>query len=256
MLGKVLPNIINSDQTGYVKGRFIGENVRLIHDVMFFTEYAKKPGIAIFLDFRKAFDTIEWPHLKTALQMFNFGPDISNWFQIIYNQVSSCILHNGHASEFFLLGRGVRQGCPLSGLLFVNGIEPFARALKKDSSIKGINVGQIEIKITQYADDTTVLVRDCDSVLRLLELLEEFKRVSGLEINTSKTEAMWIGTWKNRTEKPFGFKWPNDPVLALGIYFTYDSERARMLNLDEKIDKLEKNPQLLEAKKSYSYWKN
>ena len=57
-LEKVLPTIINPDQTGYVKGRFIGENVRLIRDIMFFTEHTKKPGIAIFLDFRKAFDTI------------------------------------------------------------------------------------------------------------------------------------------------------------------------------------------------------
>ena len=239
-LEKVLPKIKNPDQTGYVKGRFIGENVRLIHYVMFFTEYAKKVGIALFLDFRKAFDTIEWAHLKTDLQMFNFGPHMLSWFQIIYNQVSSCVLHNGHASEFFLLGRGVRQGCPLSGFLSVIGIELFARGLKKDLSIKGITVGQKKIKITQYVDDTTVLVCDCDSALRLLELLEGFKRVSGLEINTSKTEAMWLGTWKNRKEKSFSFKWPDDPVLALGIYFTYDSERARMLNLDEKIDKLEK----------------
>ena len=85
-------------------------------------------------------------------------------------------MHNGHASEFFLLERGVRQGCPLSGLLFVIGIELFARAVKNDPNIKGINVGQKEIKITQYADDTTVLVRDCDSVPRLLKLLEEFKK--------------------------------------------------------------------------------
>ena len=124
--------------------------------------------------------------------MFNFGPDILSWYQIIYNQVSSCPLHNGHAFEFFLLERGVRQGCPLSGLLFVIGIELFARALKiYDPDIKGINVGQKEIKITQYADDTTVLVRDYDSVPRLLKLLKEFKKVSGLQINTSKTEAMW-----------------------------------------------------------------
>ena len=67
-LEKVLPKIINSDKTGYVKGRFIGENVRLIQDVMFFTEYTKTPGIAIFLDLRKAFDTKEWPYLRAALQ--------------------------------------------------------------------------------------------------------------------------------------------------------------------------------------------
>ena len=144
-----------------------------------------------------------------------------------------------HPNSFFS-GEELGKVAPCQAFFSLSELNLFARALKKDPSIKGINVGQKEIKITQYADDTTVLVRDCDSVLRLLELLEEFKRVSGLEINTSKTEAMWLGTWKNRKEKPFGFKWPDDPVLALGISFTYDSERAWMLNLEEKIDKLEK----------------
>ena len=239
-LEKVLPTIINPDQTGYVKDRFIGKNVRLINDIMFFTEHSKKPGIAIFLDFRKAFDTIEWNYLSAALQALNFGPDMLNWFQVLYHQVSSCVLHNGHASDFFLLERGVRQGCPLSGLLFVIGIELFARAVKNDTDIKGINVDQKEIKITQYADDTTVLVSDCDSILRLLKLLDEFKQVSGLKINTEKTEAMWLGAWKNRTEKPFGFKWPHEPILALGVYFSYDLERANVLNFEEKITTLEK----------------
>ena len=72
---------------------------------MFQTKQEEKPGIAIvlFLDFRKAFDTIEWNYLRAALQMFNFGPDILNWFQVIYNQASSCVLHNGHALDFFRL---------------------------------------------------------------------------------------------------------------------------------------------------------
>ena len=104
-----------------------------------------------------------------ALQTFNFGPDILNWFQVIYKQASSCVLHNGHASDFFLLKRGLRQGCRLSGLLFVVGIELLARVLKKDHTIKGIKVGQKEIKITQYADNTTVLVRDLDPVTQLLK---------------------------------------------------------------------------------------
>ena len=248
-LEKVLPKIINPNQTGYIKGRFIGENVRLIQDIMFYTKQEEKSGIAIFIDFRKAFDTVEWDYLKAALQMFNFGPDIQNWFDIIYRQTSSCVIHNGHASEFFLLERGVRQGCPLSGLLFVIGIELFARALQKDPIIKGIKVGQSEIKSTQYADDTTVLVRDLESVPHLIKLLEDFKEVSGLEINKHKTEAMWLGSWRNRNDKPFGFKWPQDSVHALGVHFSYDPLLTDKLNFEEKICTLEQTLQCWKRRK-------
>ena len=94
-----------------------------------------------------------------------------------------------HRTSFFLLERGVRQGCPPSGLLFVVGIEILARVLKNDHTIKGIQVGLEEIKITQYAD-TTVLVRDLESFTQLLKHLDKFKQISGLEINTNKTEAL------------------------------------------------------------------
>ena len=201
-LKKLLPSIINPDQTGYVKGRYIGENVRLIQDIIEHTNLTGKKGIALFLDFKKAFDSIEWPYLKAAINFFNFGPDILNWISIFYNDVSSCVLNNGHASSFFPLQRGVRQGCPLSGVLFVLGIELFGRALKNNKSIKGILVNNHEIKVTQYADDTTVFVRDRDSVVQLLDLLQNFSLLSGLEINTAKTEAMWLGQWKITKTRP------------------------------------------------------
>ena len=122
-LEKVLPKIINPDQTGYVKGRYIGENIRLIQDLMFYLEKENSPGIAVFIDFRKAFYTIEWNFLEKALALLNFGPDFLQWFKTIYSNISSCVLNNGHASQFFSLTRGVRQGCPLSGLLFVVGLD-------------------------------------------------------------------------------------------------------------------------------------
>ena len=148
-LEKLLPKIINPDPTRYVKGRYIGENVRLIQDIMFHTKRMNSPGIAVFLDFQKAFDSIEWEYLKAALKAFNFGP---NWIDVLYNEASSCIINNGHASSFFRLQRSVRQGCPLSCLLCITGTELFARALKNDQSMKGINVETKEIKKTQYAD--------------------------------------------------------------------------------------------------------
>ena len=130
-LENVLPKVINPDQTGYIKNRNIGENICLISDIMTYTEEKNIPGIALFIDFKKAFDTIEWDFINCCLKAFNFGPDIQNWVKILYNNVSSCIVNNGFESEFFPL----EQGCPLSGLLFAIGIELLARAIKNDDNI-------------------------------------------------------------------------------------------------------------------------
>ena len=128
----------------------------------------------------------------------------------------------------------------MSSLLFVIGIEILARTIKNDAGIKGIKVGEKEIKVSLYADDTTVFVRDLDSIAHLLSLLDKFKNLSGLEINTKKTEGMWLGCWKNNTETPFGFRWPRDPIKTLGIFFSYDLNKTNELNFVEKIKNLEK----------------
>jgi hypothetical protein len=135
---KVLPTLINPDQTGYFKGRYIDENVRLIYDLIHYTDKLNQKGIAIFLDFKKAFDSIEWNYLLETLHLFNFGLDIQNCIKMFYNNVTSCVLNNGHASTFFSLQRGVRQGRPLSGVLFVLGIQLLYRSIKNDPTIKGI----------------------------------------------------------------------------------------------------------------------
>ena len=74
----VLPNIIHHNQTGYVKDCYIGETVRSIFNIMEFTDHENIPGILIFIDFKKAFDTIEWHYLFDCLKAFNLGPDLIN----------------------------------------------------------------------------------------------------------------------------------------------------------------------------------
>ena len=110
---------------------------------------------------------------------------------------------------------------------------------KLGQQLPGVNVGPKEIKITQYADDTTVFVRDQESVTQLLKRLEEFKTNCGLEINTSKTEALWLGSRRNCRETPYNFKWPKESVQALGLHFSYDEQYSNRLNFEEKIRNIE-----------------
>ena len=125
-ISKVLPKLIHEDQTGYVKGRYIGQNIRLVKDIMKVTSLDNIPGMAIFIDFKKAFDSVDWNFLAKVLEAFNFGPQIRKWIKTFYTDISSCVINNGHASEFFNLQRVVRQGCPLSGILFVLCAEIFS----------------------------------------------------------------------------------------------------------------------------------
>ena len=110
-LGEVLPDIICANQTGYVKKRYIGENVRLISDVIEYTKYKQLPGIAVSVDFKKGFDSLEWDYLNKVLDVFNFKDDLKRWVKVFYNDISSCVISDGFTSPFFNLNRGLRQGC-------------------------------------------------------------------------------------------------------------------------------------------------
>ena len=111
---KVLPQIIHHNQSGFVKDRYIGETVRSIFDIMDFTAEENVPGLMIFIDFQKAFDTLEWCYLLHCLESFNFGPEFIRWVMTFYYNIQSCVINNGITSDYFILERGVRQGDPLS----------------------------------------------------------------------------------------------------------------------------------------------
>ena len=171
---KVLPDIIHQNQTGYVKDRFIGETIRSIYDIMDFTATENIPGLMIFIDFQKAFDSVEWSFLIKCLEEFNFGPDFIRWVGVFYKDIKSCIINNGLTSNFFPHERGVRQGDPLSPYLFVIAVETLAIAIRQKPDIKGIVTGQEETKVLQYADDTTATLADVDSAKSLFKLIEIF----------------------------------------------------------------------------------
>ena len=81
---------------GYIKGRFIGENIRTLLDILEITEKQIDPGVMVFIDFEKAFDTVNWTFLFKTLQYFNFGKNFQNWIKILYSSPTCCVTNNGY----------------------------------------------------------------------------------------------------------------------------------------------------------------
>ena len=117
---------------------------------MHFTEEEDIPGLLLLLDFEKAFDTISWKFIQSALNYFNFGPSIKEWIRIFYYNITSAVIQGGNISETFNIQRGCRQGDPLSPYIFLFCAEILAIMIRKNNNIKGISVRNVEKKYRNW----------------------------------------------------------------------------------------------------------
>ena len=117
--------IINLNQKGCIKGRYIGENIRLIEDLLYEFENMNEDQVVFLEDKEKAFDRIEWDWLFATLNFFGFGDIFINFLKTMYKDAKSSIITNGYQSEYFDITRGIRQGDSLSALLYIIQMEPY-----------------------------------------------------------------------------------------------------------------------------------
>ena len=147
------------------------------------------------------------------------------------------VTNNGFHSEFFNISRGISQGCPISALLFILCVEVLAIYIREQENIKGIMIGNNEIRITQFADDICLYLDGTNSLENVIAVFEDFYRYAGLRLNIEKTEAIWLGK-TNRFGKICNIKITNRPVKVLGIWISKDFDEMLKINFDERIEKL------------------
>ena len=241
-LQKVLPSIIDTDQVGYLKKRFIGENVRIIFDIIKYAHITQQESYIIQIDYEKAFDSIEWNFLIDTLKAFNFGEKFIDWVKILYTDIKACVGNNGEYSEYFKLSRSIRQGCPISALLFIMVAEVIAIKIRSNKDIKGIKINDTILKIILMADDTTLFTADLKSLETSLKEFIKFEKCSGLKLNMGKTEVIPIGRIHNKTDKNDNnlsqLKFSKLPFKALGVWYSNDEAETTHLNVTHRIEKM------------------
>ena len=194
---------------------------------MEYLDAKKTSGLLLFIDFEKAFDSLEWDFMNKALNAFNFGPNVKRRITIFYKDVQSAVMNGGFLTTYFNISRGVRQGCPLSPLLFILATELLAIKIRQDSNCKGISLPDDQkVKISQFADDTTIITENVESLKPHLKILDRFGNVSGLKLNKKKTKPMWMGSMKDSKLKVLDFKTTKEPIKVLGINLSYNSNNV------------------------------
>ena len=113
----ILSKIIHENQKGFLAGRYTGENSRLLYDIIHYCNENNEPVLVLLIDFEKAFDSVSWKFIFKVLEFFNFGEFFINCIKFLLRDAKLCVIQNGIFSEFFNIGRGCRQGDPISNIL-------------------------------------------------------------------------------------------------------------------------------------------
>ena len=232
-----LDTIVHGDKKGFVSGRYIGEAIRTTYDIIQWAKTNNKTGIILLIDFEKAYDSLSFSYIKKCLTFFNFSECIINWVELLLHNFSAVINHCGNISKKFSIGRGARQGDPLASYLFIISIEILAHKLRLQPRIKQFKMESLSHLLELYADDCSIFLEpDEESLIKTVESLDNFFKMSGLKISVSKTKAIWFGSGSKNTHQlcpHLKLDW-DTKFRLLGIDFDNNLENMES-NYDSKL---------------------
>ncbi|VFQ73955.1 unnamed protein product [Cuscuta campestris] len=229
-LGPMLNKIISPEHAGFQKGKGIEEHILLTNELMHKLDSKVRGGnVMIKLDMAKAFDKISWNYLQAILQAFGFNEQSISLLLQNLRATYMSVLVNGKPNGFFKIKRGVKQGDPLSPLLFIIGSEGFARSLNhaiNSGYISPYKVGKNRVvSHLAFVDDLIIFLKgDLGNILRFRHLLDSYLKASGQEVNKKKSRIFCKKgsrcLYTSKMKDTLGFKVGNPPFKYLGSTIT------------------------------------
>ncbi|CAM5171508.1 unnamed protein product, partial [Natator depressus] len=195
-LGSVMADVIHPDQTYTVPGRSIFDNLFLVRDLL---ELGRRDGLSfalLSLDQEKAFDRVDHGYLLSTLRAFGFGPQFVSFLRVLYASAECLVRLNWTLTEPVSFGRGVRQGCPLSGQLYALAIEPFLCLLRRRLTGLVLREPELRLVLSAYADDVLLVVQDPGDLARVEACQAIYSAASSARVNWVKSSGLAVGGWR------------------------------------------------------------
>ncbi|KAM7294320.1 hypothetical protein ISCGN_023826 [Ixodes scapularis] len=194
-----LRKIIGPHQSYGIRGRSIARNLHVMRTVCEATAEGHQPLAVMQLDLRQAFDRVSHKFLLAALDHFGVGERLREWIALCYREIGTRLLINGFKGARIPIGRSVRQGCPLSPILFALQLEPLCRAISEDQSISGLQLEDgKDVSVLAFADDVAIICSSKKQVEAVLQHVDVYTAASGAEINPEKSMGAWLGCLQHR----------------------------------------------------------
>ncbi|CAM2098498.1 unnamed protein product [Caretta caretta] len=220
---RVLADVIHPDQTYTVPERSIFGDLFLVRDLL---ELRCRDGLLfalLSLDQEKAFDRVDHGYLLSTLRAFGFGAQFVGFLWVLYTSAEYLVKLNWTLTEPVSFGRGVRQGCPLSGQLYALAIEPFLCLLRRRLTSLVLREPELRLVLSAYADDVLLMIQDLGDLAWVEACQAIYLAASSARVNWVKSSGLVVGDWRQASSLPPALqtiRWSAGPLLYLGVYLS------------------------------------
>jgi hypothetical protein len=188
-----MDELVDKNRTAFIRGRCIQDNFLFVKESVKLLHRRNIPSLLLKIDVAKAFDSISWPFLLSILRQRGFGPRWIWWITLLLRTASTSVLINGNVGDAFRHGRGLRQGDPISPLLFVLAMDVLSalfRTAERAGVLGDLSSIGLRHRVSLYADDVVIFVRpELAELATVWEILGCFGLASGLNANLAKSSA-------------------------------------------------------------------
>ncbi|CAH2300847.1 Hypothetical predicted protein [Pelobates cultripes] len=211
--------VLSTSQYCSIEGRTVFDAVFEVREALEKCRDGERGIYLLALDQSKAFDRVDHRYLWSVLRKYGLPGKLVNWIITLYRGAESFALVNGWRGRTFRIRSGVRQGCPLSPLLYVFAVDPFIRRVEA-GTLQGVaRAPERPLRVVAYADDISIVVSNTREATEVDDLILAYSAASASRVNRDKSVVFWCGKEGDQFPLPDGFPRAQPEIKILGVVF-------------------------------------